>query len=128
VSFVVGTESMRMPGPSEFQRLASEVPRSIRFALPAMVVICTALPMTGLSNMHGTTWSYGQPLPFLDFYDSGGWALWFRVWRFRIAMDIVFWCALLGGPALVPKQANYNPKWRKGCLYLSSSGINGRLR
>ena len=56
--------------------------------------------MAGMSNMHGTTWAYGQPFPFLDFYDSGGWSLWPRVWKFRVAVDIVFWSVLLEGLAL----------------------------
>lgn len=91
---------MRLPRLSELQQIAKQVPRSVRFAVPVFVAIFTALPMAGFSNMHGTTWVYGQPFPFLDFYDSGGWSLWPRVWKFRVAVDIVFWSVLLEGLAL----------------------------
>lgn len=96
----VGMNAMRLPSSSELRQIAKQVPRSIRFAVPVFAVICTALPMAGLSNMHGTTWAYGQPFPFLDFYDSGGWSLWFRVWQLRVATDIIFWSVLLVGVAL----------------------------
>jgi hypothetical protein len=88
---------MRLPRLSELQQIAKRVPRSIRFAVPVLAAIGAALPMAGMSNMHGTTWAYGQPLPFLDFYDSGGWSL---VSKFRVGMDIFFWSVLLGGLAL----------------------------
>jgi hypothetical protein len=65
------------------------------------VILFAALPMVGLSNMQGTTWVYGQPFPFLSFYDSGGWSLWPQAWFFRIVMNFVFWSVLLGTLALV---------------------------
>ena len=37
----------------------------------------------------------------------------------RIAALLKSW------PSLDPKQANYEPKWRKGCLYQCSSSTNG---
>jgi hypothetical protein len=79
---------------------ARAAPMSIRFALPLLVIICTVSPMAGLSGVSATTWAYGQPLPFLDFYSSGGWSLWFQVWRIRLATDVIFWCVALGILAL----------------------------
>lgn len=86
--------------PSTLSHLARAVPMSIWFAVPLLVVFCTVLPICGLSNMHGTTWDYGQPLPFLTFYGNDGWELYFREWRFRVAVDIVFWFLAFAGGAL----------------------------
>jgi hypothetical protein len=91
---------MHLPACRAVVRVAMAVPKSVRFTVPLLTVFCTVLPMAGLSNMHSTTWSYGQPLPFLDFYDSGGWGLWTQVWRIRLAVDMMFWFVLFGCLAL----------------------------